>query len=310
MKFPSTINILAVVFTTALLYPATTRSATLADASGLTAEKVWQVARPSGLTVSPDGQRAIFSLTRYDLATDQGNADLQLLELNSGKMTPLTRHADHDSQPAWSPDGRQVAFISKRGASTNQLWLMPVFGGEARALTDLPVAVTAPRWFHDGKRILFVAQVPKNFNGDFNQLTEQLTTEKKQHVSAKVTENRLYRFWDKFIPADTFPHFFSLEVASGEIRHLTPGWQKLMALQGNPKFDLSPDDKTIAVAANSSAPPYLTLNQDIYLLSTDGSGKAVNLTQANSAPMAKHWCMVRKNGWISPMTMCGCTFMI
>ena len=272
MKFTSTISLLA-------LFSASTIAAT----TPLTAEKVWQVARPSGLTVSPDGQRAIFSLTNYDLKTDKGNADLQLLELGSGKMTALTSHADSDTQPAWSPDGRQVVFVSKRGADQNQLMLMNVYGGEAKALTDLPVAVTAPTWFNDGKKILFVAQVPKDFDGDFNKLKVRLTAKKKQKVTAKISENRIYRFWDHFLDENSFPHFFSLDVASGDIRHLSPGFNKLMNLQGNPDFDLSPDNKTIAVAAHSSEPPYTTLNQDIYLLSTDGSGKADNITTANKA---------------------------
>ncbi|MBU2280758.1 MAG: S9 family peptidase [Gammaproteobacteria bacterium] len=272
MKFSSTISLLAFFSATVIAAP-----------TPLTAEKIWQVARPSGLTVSPDGQRAIFSLTTYDMTTDKGNADLQMLELATGKMFALTSHPDNDTQPAWSPDGRQVAFISKRGAEQNQLMLINVFGGEPKVLTQLPVAVTAPRWFHDGKKILFVAQVPKDFDGDFSKLKTRLEAEKKQKVTAKVTENRVYRFWDHWLDENSFPHFFSLDVASGEIRHLTPGWQKLMGLQGNPQFDLSPDDQTIAVSANSSPPPYNSLNQDIYLLSTDGTGNASNITTANQA---------------------------
>ena len=276
MKFTSTISLLA-------FCGSITSAAAIAATTPLTAEKVWQVARPSGLTVSPDGQRAIFSLTKFDLATDKGNADLQLLELGTGKMTALTSHADNDTQPAWSPDGRQVAFISKRGADQNQLMLMNVFGGEAKALTDLPVAVTAPTWFNDGKKILFVAEVPKDFDGDFKKLKTRLEAEKKQKTTARITENRVYRFWDHFLDEGRFQHFFSLDLASGDIRQLSTGFDKIMNLQGNPQFDLSPDGKTIAVSANSSEPPYNRLNQDIYLISTDGSGKADNITSANQA---------------------------
>lgn len=276
MKFTSTISLLALITTV-------TSASSIAAPPPLTAEKIWQVARPSGLTVSPDGQRAVFSLTKFDLTTDKGNADLQLLELGSGKMTALTSHTDNDTQPAWSPDGRQVAFLSKRGADHNQLMLINVFGGEAKALTDLPVAVTAPTWFNDGKKILFVAEVPKDFDGDFKKLKTRLEAEKKQKTTAKISENRVYRFWDHFLDENTFPHFFSLDVASGDIRQLSVGFHKIMNLQGNPQFDLAPDGKTIAVSANSSEPPYNRLNQDIYLLSTDGSGKADNITSANQA---------------------------
>jgi len=255
----------------------------LAEAKPLTAESVWQVARPAGLTVSPDGRRAVFSLTRYNLKTDKGNADLQLIELPGGKTTPLTQHADSDTQPAWSPDGRNIAFLSKRGHEQNQLFVLPVFGGEAKNITQLPVAVSSPVWLPDGKQILFVAEVPAGFDGDFQKLAAAKAAEKDNKVSAKVTENRMYRFWDHWLTDETYPHFFTVELETGVIRHLTPGWKTLMNLNGAPEFDLSPDGKTIAVSAITSPAPYNELNHDILLLGTDGSGKFINITEANKA---------------------------
>ncbi len=66
----------------------------------------------------------------------------------------------------------------------NQLFLLPLTGGEAKALTKLPVAVQQPKWFPDGQRILFLANVPKGFNGDFAALAEQLK-QKDNKVTAQ-----------------------------------------------------------------------------------------------------------------------------
>lgn len=243
----------------------------------LTATDLWQVARPAGLTVAPNGQLAAFSLTRYDLVANKANADLHLLNLNSGQTQQLTFAPGADNQPAWSPDGRQLAFVAKREHVKPQLYLLNLAGGDAQPLTDLPVGVKAPRFFPDGKKILFMAEVPAGFAGDF----QSLQTEKAPLHSAKVTEDRLYRYWDKFLTDGKVMQFFAYDLQNRQVQALTPGWDKLADLEGDVSFDLSPDGRYLALSAISSKPPYQQLNFDIFLLPTDGSGKAQNLTENN-----------------------------
>ncbi|WP_337879216.1 S9 family peptidase [Rheinheimera sp.] len=259
----------------------------LQAAEPITAEHLWQVARPGNLELSPDGSQLAFTLTRFDLNTDKSNADIYLLNLRSNQLQALTSHPDPDTSPIWSPNGQQLAFLSKRGADKPQLFVMPLTGGEAKNLTQLPVAVQQPVWFPDGQRMLFLADVPKGFNGDFTALATQLKQKKQQHVTAKVTENRVYRYWDHWLTDDSYPHLFSLNVQSGEITDLTPGWDRWFSLNGGAEFELSPDGRFIAVSANTSPAPYDKLNQDILLLKTDGSGQFTNLTADNPADDSK-----------------------
>lgn len=249
----------------------------------LTAQHLWQVARPGAMTLSPSGQQLALTVTRYDLAADKGNADIHILDLRTQQLTALTQHPDSDTAPAWSPDGRQLVFVSKRGNETNQLFLLPLTGGEAKALTKLPVAVQQPKWFPDGQRILFLANVPKGFNGDFAALAEQLKQKKDNKVTARVTENRVYRYWDHWLTDDSYPHLFSINIHTGEIADLTPGWDRWFSLNGDAEFDISVDGRQIAVSAVTSAPPFDQINHDILLLKTDGSGQFVNITADNPA---------------------------
>lgn len=249
----------------------------------LTAQHLWQVARPGALTLSPNGQQLALTVTRYDLATDKGDADIHILDLRTQQLTALTQHPDSDSAPAWSPDGRQLVFLSKRGNEHNQLFLLPLTGGEAKALTQLPVAVQQPKWFPDGQRILFLANVPKGFNGDFAALAEQLKQRKDNKVTAKVTENRVYRHWDRWLTDDSYPHLFSINIHTGEIADLTPGWDRWFSLNGDAEFDISMDGRQIAVSAVTSTPPFDRINHDILIVKTDGSGEFVNITADNPA---------------------------
>ncbi len=270
-------------FSLSALMMVVTAGAAQAATEPLTAQHLWQVARPGAMTLSPSGQQLALTVTRYDLAADKGNADIHILDLRTQQLTALTQHPDSDTAPAWSPDGRQLVFVSKRGNEHNQLFLLPLTGGEAKALTKLPVAVQQPKWFPDGQRILFLANVPKGFNGDFAALAEQLKQKKDNKVTARVTENRVYRYWDHWLTDDSYPHLFSINIHTGEIADLTPGWDRWFSLNGDAEFDISVDGRQIAVSAVTSAPPFDQINHDILLLKTDGSGQFVNITADNPA---------------------------
>ncbi len=269
-------NNIATCFALLLSLPLTVQAST---GTPLTATDLWQVQKPTGLQVSPDGQRAVFSLTRHDLAKQKSNTDLFMLELGSGQQTQLTFHPGADKEAAWSPNGRQLVFVGKREGEQPQLQLLTLGAGEARQLTDLPVAVSKPRFFPDGKKILFSAQVPAGFAGDF----KTLAAEKKPLHSAKVTENRIYRYWDHWLTDDKVTQLFSYDLSTGQVQALMPGWRHWGSLDGALEHDLSPDGRQLAISALSSKAPYNELNFDVYLLPTDGSGKAVNLTEANPA---------------------------
>jgi dipeptidyl aminopeptidase/acylaminoacyl peptidase len=163
------------------------------------------------------------------------------------------------------------------------LFWLPLTGGEAKALTKLPVAVQQPKWFPDGQRILFLAHVPKAFNGDFAALAEELKQKKDNKVTARVTEDRVYRFWDHWLTDDSYPHLFSLNIRTGEIADLTPGWDRWFSMEGDAQFDISADGRQIAVSAVTSPPPFDQINHDILLLKTDGSGEFANITADNPA---------------------------
>lgn len=99
-------------------------------------------------------------------------AHLFLMNVADGAVTQLTDGPYDELQPAWSPDGSQLAFISKRGADpdTHENWdlylIAPQAGASARQLTSNPGTDGdadggwtngPPRFSADGRRIAFLA---------------------------------------------------------------------------------------------------------------------------------------------------------
>lgn len=88
-----------------------------------------------------------------------GNLELVLLGLDGKVRRNLTNDSAADSFPAWSPDGRKIAFQSNREGPQN-LFVMDPDGGHVRRLSTNPNGDLTPAWSPDGERIVFSRYAP------------------------------------------------------------------------------------------------------------------------------------------------------
>ncbi len=167
-------------------------------AESLTPEKVLDRRGLSEVRWSPDGTKVAFVVAEPMRGADQ-NRDIWLYDETHDELRRLTTSDESDRSPRWSPDGRTLAFISDPA----QIHLLPMSGGEARALTNGKTGVTRFVWSPDGSAIAFLAPEPRS---------EEDEKRNEDKDDARVVDKD-----------DRPPQLWSVDVASGDVSALTTG---------------------------------------------------------------------------------------
>jgi Tol biopolymer transport system component len=111
------------------------------DFTSTTPRPVLGVVRP---VISPDGKQIAFAAV----------GDIYVMPVG-GKPINITKDAALDTEPAWSPDGTQLAYSSDKNSEHLQLWIRDMKSGQSRAVTNLTTQPQGASWSPDGKRIAF-----------------------------------------------------------------------------------------------------------------------------------------------------------
>ncbi len=113
------------------------------------------------VTLTNDGSKAAFTVTSVE--PDETKIDYkyttQVYMVNTDGVPvvkQLTSSKENSTQPAWSPNGNQLAFIRTVDGKP-QIFLLPMDGGEAMQLTKSKFGAANPKWSPDGKQILFAS---------------------------------------------------------------------------------------------------------------------------------------------------------
>ncbi len=175
-----------------------------------------RIANVSDLDLSPDGEYVVYSVGEPNFEDDAARYDLWRARWDGSGKRALTRTPDADEyQPAYSPDGRWIAFLSDRGDedAETQVWIMPADGGEAEALTAFPGGVADFDWSPDSARLAVIANDPERPEGD----------EKPKQPEPIVIDR--YYFKEDYAGwlTDRRQHLYLFEVAGKKATQLTSG---------------------------------------------------------------------------------------
>jgi dipeptidyl aminopeptidase/acylaminoacyl peptidase len=224
--------------------------------------------------ISSDGQWVVYTVTFVDPKRDCYDSDLYMTSFDGTRTVRLTSSPSKEHTPRFSPDGRYIAFLSKRDPKTlhDQVWLLAREGGEAQRLTDLKGGVTDYQFSPDGTKMVVVADDP-----DPEEIAQAGTDDDDEDDAAKVKKPIVIdRFQFKldetgFLRTER-SHLYLVDVATKKTEPLTTG-----------RFDeempaFSPDGSKIVFVTKRGDDPDRTDNYDLYVVEARKGAEPRRLT--------------------------------
>jgi dipeptidyl aminopeptidase/acylaminoacyl peptidase len=146
----------------------------------------------SALVPSPDGMKVLYTVREAVMTEDRSEYTNQvwLCNADGANAIQLTKGDKNSSNPKWSPDGKWISFTSSRDGKNN-LYVLPVTGGESEKLTDVKSGVGDYKWRDDGTAIAFTMLDP----AESKEEKDKKGKNDWYYMDEEVKQNRLYVLW-------------------------------------------------------------------------------------------------------------------
>jgi dipeptidyl aminopeptidase/acylaminoacyl peptidase len=247
---------------------------------GMTPEDVYELVACGDPRVSPDGSFCAFTVTTIDRGSSKYLSAIWLVPTDGSQAPRRFTFGDRrDATPRWSPDGTKLAFTSNRDdEKSNQLFVLPVEGGEAVKLTDLKESVDEITWSPDGTRIAFTSRVRDDAyeeEDDRKREPRHITTLKYRLDSVGWTFDRPRHLFVVSSDGSSEP----TQLTSGLFSDSAPAW--------------SPDSARIAFVSARHKNWDIDQASDIYLIAVKGEratgGRPKKLTHTDASCSSPSW---------------------
>jgi dipeptidyl aminopeptidase/acylaminoacyl peptidase len=220
-----------------------------------TLEQLVSLKRAGAPVISPDGRLVAYTIRETNWDENAYETEIWMADTQTGAIRQLTNGKKSSNAPAWSPDGRRLAFASDR-TDKRQVYVMPIDGGEAEVVTTAEDGISSFEWSPDGKQIAFTATDAK---------PQALKDRDKKYGEFEVVDQDLL-----------MTHLYVIDLGSRKARALTKGAFAVGS------FAWSPDGSSIAFDHRTNNDPSNGSSADISIVSVaDGAVRAL-VTQIDS----------------------------
>lgn len=256
----------------------------------MTPHDIWAIKRVDNPVVSPDQKWIAFTLQTWSIEKNRPQTNIWLMDAQGKQQRRLTTADANDSAPVWSPDGSRIAYTSKRlDDEAPALYVLRMDGGEAEKVLELPFGVSSPRWLPDGRSLIVGTNAIPALKGNWSAehqaaLKKEIKRRRDSKMTAKVTEDRTYRYFDRWLTDKLSSHLLQLDLDSKKLSDLTPDSKDLFSATGGFDFEIAPDGSSVALTMNTTPAPYAeSENNDVILIALNSrdKNKSKNLTLDN-----------------------------
>ena len=220
--------------------------------------------------LSRDGERVAYQLHWADAESRSNRSRVVVRRLLDPEPVEASAGVRRDHSPEWSPDGRHLAFISRRGA-VDQVFVLDLSGNEPAQVSSVAEGSNGPVWSPDGTHIAFIGTVLSDPEGVVDDPRPPDNAEQVRRTPvARVARTLNYKHDGRGYVDGRHHHVFVVGADGGQATQLTEGaWD----VEG---FDWSPDGTRLAAIGNID--PEADLHRETHLYAVDFTGTLEQLT--------------------------------
>lgn len=187
--------------------------------SGPSIDDVLNLKRVGGPAISPNGRQVAYTVRETNWDENAYETEIWIADTASGQSRQVTNARKSSSQPAFSPDGAWLGFISDRDGK-RQVYRIALVGGEAEKLTSAEEGVNSFAWAPNGAQLAYTMT---------DSISDAIKEREKRWGDIKIEDQD-----------QRYAHLYLFDIAARTAKALTKG--KIVV--GN--FEWSPDGKRIA----------------------------------------------------------------
>ncbi|MBT1445529.1 S9 family peptidase [Shewanella sp. JM162201] len=259
----------------------------LAEAKPFSVQQLLKLNKLHSETLSPDGNKLVYGVKEV---ADDGSSEsnLFMLDLTNPKAAPvkLTSAKGTEHDVVFAKDGQSILFLASRDGSS-QIYRLPLGGGEAVKISDLPLDINGIKLSPDGKSLVMTMRVYPECD-TLKCSKDKFETESKRKSTGREYSQLMVRHWDTWHD-HARNHLFVASLngnSLGEPVNITKGLDTEVPpkpFSGMEEVAFTADSQYVVYSAKApSKDQAWTTNYDLWKVSVKG-GAAENLTSKNIA---------------------------